>query len=38
MNALLILMAVIRSAITQMDHLCAVVGVDSLYWMMGRLV
>ena len=38
MNALLTLMAVIRSAITQMDHLNAVVGVDSLYRMMERLV
>ena len=38
MSALLTLMAVIRSAVTQMDHLCAVVGVDSFYWRMERLV
>ena len=38
MNALVILMDVIRFVQTQKDHLSAVVGVASLYWMMERLV
>ena len=38
MSVLLILMAVIRSAITLKDHLSAVVGVDLSCRMMERLV
>ena len=38
MNALVTLMAVVRSVLTQKDHLSAVVGVASLCWMMERLV
>ena len=38
MNAMLTLMAVIRSAITLKDHLSAVVGVDSPCRMMERFV
>ena len=38
MSVLPTLMAVIRSVLTQKDHLSAVVGVASLYWMMERLV
>ena len=38
MNALVILMDVIRSVRTQKDHLRVVVGVASLYWTMERLV
>ena len=38
MNAMLTPMVVIRSAVTLKDHLSAVAGVDSFYWMMERLV
>ena len=38
MSVLPTLMVVIRSAVIWKDHLSAVVGVDSHYWMMERPV